>query len=41
MDADILIVDDNSFNILALQAVLEGVGEGFQSDTAMNGKQAL
>ena len=38
--SQILIVDDNSFNIMAVELVLEEFGLG-QPDIAMNGQQAL
>ena len=37
---DILIVDDNIFNILTLQTILEQTLK-LQSDKALNGREAL
>ena len=36
----ILIVEDNSFNIIAIQAVLQELGINYV-DVAMNGKEAV
>lgn len=38
--AQILIVEDNSFNIIAIQAVLQELGISYV-DIAMNGKEAV
>lgn len=37
---DILVVDDNVFNILTLQTILEQSVK-FKSDRALNGKEAV
>jgi CheY-like chemotaxis protein len=38
----ILIVDDNIFNIVAIQTLLEGINPAYlQSDLALNGQQAV
>ena len=39
--SDILIVDDNAFNIVTLQTMIEGGKLKLTSDKAMNGEQAV